>query len=145
MVVSHSAEKFSFEKAIEIEPSRLKGEKEKIISDHNYRSKNYQRYSYLSRGIYVEQLKNWFKFFPKNQFLILKSEDFFDSPQTIMNQIFQFLNLSHIIIPEFKVFQKISYNKMKDSTRKKLEAYFRLYNEELYKLIGKNFDWENHN
>ena len=54
-------ESLSFEEAIESEVKRLRGELEKMMDDENYFSFNRQYYSYLSRGIYVDQLKNWIK------------------------------------------------------------------------------------
>ena len=38
------------------------------------------RHKYLSKSIYVDQLLRWSEFFPKEQMLVLKSEDFFENP-----------------------------------------------------------------
>ena len=43
-------------------------------------SENFQHYSYVARGIYVEQLRAYHALFPKDQLLILKAEDYFDNP-----------------------------------------------------------------
>ena len=34
---------------------------------------------------------------------------------------------------------------MSDNIRKELEEFFKPYNEELFKLIGKSFEWKNKN
>ena len=64
-------ETLSFEDAIQSEEERLCGEREKMLDDENYYSFNHQYYSYLARGIYIDQLKVWMSLFPKEQILIL--------------------------------------------------------------------------
>ena len=73
-------ETLSFEEAIQSEEERTWQEREKILKDEHYESHTYQHRSYLSRGIYVEQLQAWMHVFPREQFLILKSEDFYAGP-----------------------------------------------------------------
>ena len=38
--------------------------------------------------------------------------------------------------------RKGSYDKMNPETRKKLIDFFKPYNDELYKFLGINFDWD---
>src|SRR5215208_1619718 len=52
-----------------------------------------QNSSYVSRGIYVDQLLRWFEFFGKEQMLILKSEDFFERPVETLKVVLTFLDL----------------------------------------------------
>lgn len=49
--------------------------------------------SYAERGFYHAQLTHWFKYFGRERFLVLKSEDFFDNPVEVMQQVFSFLDL----------------------------------------------------
>jgi hypothetical protein len=86
-------ESLGFNEALELEAERLRGEKEKILADEGYRSINYRRYSYLARGIYVDQLKEWHRYFDREQLLILKSEDFFARPLETLELVLEFLNL----------------------------------------------------
>lgn len=59
--------------------------------------KNQHRvYSYLKRSLYSVQLKRCLKLFPRPQILILRSEDFFRSPQKSMHIITSFLEISPI-------------------------------------------------
>ena len=44
-------------------------------------------FGYLSRGIYVDQLVSWSKFFNEEQMLVLKSEDFFERPQETLKLV----------------------------------------------------------
>ena len=116
----------------------------KMAKDKSFYSKEYYWYSYLERGIYSKKIKKWFEIFPKNQFLILKSEDLFSKPSEIFHQTQDFLNIPEIILDEFKTVRKGIYkNKSINSkTRKSLSDFFKPYNEELYSLICVNLGWE---
>ena len=61
-------EELTFEEAINFETSRLEGESEKMFKDPNYYSYERQIYSYLTSGIYVDQLKLWMNYFSKINF-----------------------------------------------------------------------------
>src|SRR5215467_6288621 len=49
-------ESLSFEEAIRCEQERIAGECEKMVNDENYHSFKYRRFSYLTRGIYIDQI-----------------------------------------------------------------------------------------
>src|SRR5439155_957892 len=74
-------EALPFEAAIEREGERLRGEPEKLLASDTYYSFNHQHYSYLARGVYIDQLLAWRgDLFPKEQLLILRSEDPYANP-----------------------------------------------------------------
>ena len=143
MNVNIGYEKLSFEDAIESESSRTENEYEQMQSDENYYSRPYYRYSYLERGIYYKFIENWFDHFPKEQFLILKSEDLLKTPQKTYPEILDFLNLKKWLPNEFKPVRESSYGKrtMKPETRKSLGTYFEPFNQKLYHLVNRDFGW----
>ena len=98
--------------------------------------------SMLARGFYAEQLENWYKVFSKNQILIIKSEEFATETNQVLNTIFDFLGLPHYKIPDASKKNKIHYDVMKKETRDDLIEFFRPYNEKLYSLVGRNFNWD---
>ena len=140
--VNKKREPLSFKKAIEKEIERLKLEKEKLINDQNYRSLNHRQYSYLERGIYVEQLEKWMSVFPREQFLILKSEEFFQHPNLIVNQVFDFLGLPNHQITNNRKYNQRSYQPIEPEIRTTLAKYFKPYNQRLEEFLGMKFDWE---
>ena len=137
-------EKLSFEQAIKIEKERTKDEFEKMLIDESYYSKDYFHHSYLERSIYVDKLKRWMNVFSKDQFLILKSEDFFEDPNNIYNKVIDFLDLPKWQLPDYKKIGANKYKKpkMEFSTRRQLIDYFKPHNERLYKFLGTNFNWD---
>jgi hypothetical protein len=144
----------SFEKAIRLEEERLRGEQEKMLADEHYESYNHRHYAYLERGIYVDQLRNWLHSFPREQFLILKSEDLYQNPVAITKQTLEFLGLPPSVLntrKEFKQYREPvprGYKnnekppQMDPELRKDLSAYFKPHNQRLYDLLGRDFEWE---
>lgn len=135
-------ENLSFEEAIQQEPVRLGRELDKMSIDEEYRSFNYQHYSYISRGIYVDQLIAWFQNFNQEQFLILKSEDFYNNPQRYCHQVARFLGLSGWKWERFDQFNSSRYEVMNKATREQLSQYYRTYNNKLYEYLSIDFGWD---
>jgi len=50
-----------------------------------------RRFAYLDRGFYSGQLERAFKFFPREQVLVVKFEDFRDRKQETLDRIFEFV------------------------------------------------------
>ncbi len=134
-------EPLRFEEAIRVESERIAGEWDKMLQDKNYDSYALQMFSYLARGVYVDQLKRWFGHFPREQILVLQSEDFFDNPEKIFLQILRFLGLPDHKLISYKKFNANGSESIPNGIRQDLINYFKPHNERLYKLIGKKFSW----
>lgn len=134
-------EELSFEDAIEHEMERLKGEQERLLHGGHY-SASHRRYSYLSRGVYVDQLQNWRRFFPEEQLLVLKSEDLFADPSAILGQTLDFLGLPPLEREGYSKDNKGSYLQMDPAIRRQLADYFEPHNERLYEYLGRDFGWD---
>lgn len=139
--VRNLGEILSFEDAINKEEERLNGELEKFQSESNYNSINYQHYSYLKRGIYVDQLQLWYKLFPKDQILVLNYELFFSGLPRSMNAVTDFLGISNY---EFQIepLNQGKYDPMNIQTRNLLREYFYLHNQRLFKYLGQTYEWD---
>jgi hypothetical protein len=61
-------EPLSFADAIAAEPDRLAGERDRMVADPHYFSRNYKHYSYLARGHYADSLERWFDVVPRERF-----------------------------------------------------------------------------
>ncbi|NEQ74827.1 MAG: hypothetical protein F6K23_18340 [Okeania sp. SIO2C9] len=140
--ISKKREPLPFIKAIEKESERLNIEKEKLISDENYRSLFHRNYSYLERGIYIEQLEKWMSIFPREQFLILKSEDFYARPDVTLKEVFEFLGLPNYQVTNKKKYNEIYYQPINPKIRSNLAEYFQPYNQKLEEYLGRKFNWE---
>lgn len=95
----------------------------------------------LSRGIYVDQLARWQRFFDEGQILVLKSEDFFRRSTEILAEILDLLGLPHHKIESGPSGTKNHYEPMDPATRKRLGAFFEPHNKRLYDHLGRNLGW----
>ena len=141
--VREGVEKRTFEDAIKSEITRIEiGKKEPEYKINNDDFNNHVIFSYLRHGIYVDFIKAWMEFFPKEQFLILPTYDLNNNHVKFLKQVFHYLNVSNFEIKDLKRQNVGEYKKLEKSTRKFLVDYYRLHNERLFKLLGKNFDWD---
>ena len=85
-------EHLSFEEALAAEPERI-AEDEPHLGDPTYRSRHHRHHSYLARGLYAEQLERWFAHFPREQMLIIRSEEFLAKPAETYERVLDFLGL----------------------------------------------------
>jgi Sulfotransferase domain len=134
-------ETLDFEAAIDSEAERLNGELEKLRADPNYYSFNHQHYTYLSRGIYVDQLQAWMELFPRNQFLILNSEDFYANPAATLTQTLEFLGLSPWDLGSYPPYNIGECPPISENLRKKLVNHFNPYNQKLFEYLQLHWNW----
>ena len=141
MVARKGREPRTFEEAVgAAEEALLPGEEGEARADLGD-----ARHGYLSRGIYVDRLLRWSEFFSKEQMLVLKSEDFFDSPHETLKTALEFLGLPEWEPEASKLGKKRnagSYEEGIDpTTRRRLEEYFEPHNQRLYDFLGVDFGW----
>ena len=116
---------------------------ESAIRLKDYKNYSFIHHSYKSRGHYSEQLERYLKFFPRQQVLILNSEEFFHDQHNILRQVTDFTGVDS----DFKVKdshpRNVAKNKEQVSVEvyKYLNDYFKPHNEALYELLGKDFGW----
>ncbi len=134
-------EPLSFEKAVELEPRRLKGEVEKMSADPLYYSYRREMYSYLARGRYAEQIEEWLKFFDISQFMFISSEQLFADSKNVYAETLDFLRLPLWTPEKFEHIFPGRPGEITDTTKEQLLNYYRPHNERLYQLLGREFDW----
>ena len=82
-------ENLSFKEALSLEKSR--------VNEKDYLS--YLRLSYSGQGMYCQMLTRYFKFFPKDNFLIINfEEEFVSQRESTINKIFNFLELDYEVL-----------------------------------------------
>jgi len=135
-------ETLSFDEAIEKEQERIGEAWQKMLKDENYQNRNIPRYSYLTTGVYIDQVQVLLSLFNKEQLLFLNAEDFFDNTEQVFKQVVSFLGLPNWTPAAFKKHNSCKYANLNSELRDKLNQYYRLPNTKLYKLLGINFNWE---
>lgn len=89
MSVRRGFEDLSFEDAIKVEKDRISIDDSQ---DKFYKSKTHNA-SYIDRGYYSRQIKEFLKYFPKENMLFLIFEDFIKNKEENINDVYKFLNL----------------------------------------------------
>lgn len=106
-------------------------------------------YDYVNRGKYVEQLENYYKYFDKDNILVLNFETFTKNLESTLSEVINFLNLDPFSQELLSSLQKEKYNvgKKKETnlvdqeTIDKLHNYFQPFNQKLYELLGCSYSW----
>ncbi|MDF1593157.1 MAG: sulfotransferase [Desulfobacterales bacterium] len=97
----------------------------------------------IERGLYCTKLDYWRKHFDNRSILFIKSEDMFNRPQDIVNSVFEFLDLKPYVLKDLSIKRKGVYNSLLSrEAANRLKEFYRPFNQELYNLVGRNFNWE---
>ncbi len=138
-------EPLSFEEAIRGEDARLAGELEKLLADETYFSFNYTHFSYVKRGIYVDQIEAFRRHFADDRILVLQSEDFFQNVQQNVDRVFEFLGVEPYALGDVRPQNVGNYakEKLKDQSDlyDDLVDRFAPYNRRLYETLAVDFQW----
>jgi hypothetical protein len=97
--------------------------------------------SIVARGFYAEQLERWFRYFPREQFLITRSEDLFERPAEVYARTLQFLGLEPFDGVEFTVHNASDQGVLDEPTRTWLEELYEPHNRRLVELLGPELSW----
>ncbi|MEM6610972.1 MAG: tetratricopeptide repeat protein [Cyanobacteria bacterium P01_C01_bin.72] len=93
-------------------------------------------------SLYFYQIKPWIEVLGREQFLILKSEDFYLDPSQVMDQVFKFLDLPSCPLDNYPKVNAGSYQEAEVNIRKTLQEYFAPYNQRLEEYLGMEFNWD---
>ncbi len=102
----------------------------------------FSNYGYRRKGRYVEHLRNWLKHFDLQQFHFIDFAELINQPNLVLQQLCDFLGISFEVNATFGSYNKTSYSSAIDrDIGDSLATYYEPYDEELFSLLGKRFDW----
>lgn len=134
-------ESLEFGAALDREHDRLDGEEERLAADPRYCSFAHRHYSYAARGMYAKQLKRWLGVFPRQQMLILASEDLFADPADTLHRVQSWLGLSCHTPTSLAARGARTYAPLKSQLHDELRSRFHASSASLAELTGINFPW----
>lgn len=104
----------------------------------------FNEYTYLSRGLYAQQLQTWIERFGRDRLLVLASEELYRDPRGATEQVVRFLGLEPHEETEYRPLNEGSnkIHEMPDKSREQLVAYYAPHNDALYRLIGRDLGWQ---
>ncbi|MGC9316408.1 MAG: sulfotransferase family protein [Armatimonadota bacterium] len=133
-------ETLTFEDALEQESRRLDGALARMRSE-DYYDRTYQDFAYISQGIYADHLAAWFERFPREQIMIVRSEDMFAEPGRVMPQVGAFIGLDEWR-GDYRAFNRARPGDMPPAIRRRLTELFAPHNERLSDLLGRDMGWD---
>jgi len=113
-----------------------------ILENNLWLSDENEILSDLIGNFYLFYIQEWFNVFPRNQILIVESENLFNNPSESMREIHNFLGLSDFLLPQYHNFNPNSYSSISSHSRQQLIDLFRPYNQQLEEYLGMKFDWK---
>lgn len=134
-------EPLAFDEALEREEERMRGELERMLGDPTYFSHAWWNHTYVARGRFAEQLERWLAVFPREQLLVLTSEELFDQPGQTYARVLDFLRAGpHELGSYPRVFGR-EYSQMRPETRLRLADYYAEPNAQISELLGRELGW----
>ncbi|MBV9485275.1 MAG: sulfotransferase domain-containing protein [Frankiaceae bacterium] len=130
-----------FERALELEDSRLEGEEAKLVADPAYLSHAHQHQAYVRRGQYVENLERLAGVLGRDRIHIVDSERFFSEPEAVFAGVTEFLGIPGVDGIAFERHNARPRSPMSDEVRSRLDAHFAPYNERLVEWLGWTPSW----
>jgi hypothetical protein len=108
--------------------------------------------SYVFRSIYCDQLWRWLQLFPSEQIKIIESRKLLHQRAEVMRDVAGFLELDPDKFSDTEMGHTWGgganthntpgdYQPMNAATRARLTEFFKPYNNELFNLIGEEYDW----
>lgn len=132
-------EKRSLEEALAAEVKIIKSIPQAAFEAVNFLQKPA---GYLRCGLYVYFLKQWMNVFPREQVVILKSEEMYENPAATMKQVFEFLGVQNYQLSEYKNYFYGSYTREEEEMRGSLSALLQPHNQKLEDYLGMKFNWD---
>lgn len=118
--------------------------------DDTYFIERMKHSTHLLRSDYSTCIKNWMKYIPSNQILLVNYKDLSNQPKYILQQILDFIGVGNKIFLESLtddiLYQRVNSgrgsNKIRPKLRKKMEDFLRPYAKEFNSLLESlGYNW----
>ena len=131
----------TFERALELEESRIKPELARMLADPLYQSMVYRHQAYRRRGHYAEQLQAFSDLLGPGQVHVVESELFFAEPEKAYSELLDFLGLPVVMPPSFDQFNARPGSPLAPALVSELRAHFAPHDEALAGFLGRPPGW----
>lgn len=133
-------EELSFEEALDREERQLDAELALLAETTGYRELPF-RISYAARGRYAEQLEGWLELFPREQLLVLTTQELEASPAEMMSRVSRFLEIPEWRSGSYRIRGAQGEAEIPPGARERLARAFEQHNRRLEELLGRSLDW----
>lgn len=132
----------TFQEAIENERASIHVEEQILLSGTQTASATHQHTSYLSRGLYAQQLERYLDLFEPNKVMVLQAERLLADPQTQFDRVLHRLGIGEHRLERATPVHVGGYDRSSPiPMRRQLDRMFEEPNKHLYELIRQELDW----
>ncbi len=139
--VALGRERLSFEDALDAEAARTRGEAERMAREPGYFSRAWWDHTYVARGRYAEQLERWFAVFPREQLLVVATEELAAETAATYRHVLEFVGARSRDLQDYPRVYEQEYAEMAPETRERLARELESPNRRLYELLGRDLGW----
>jgi hypothetical protein len=92
----------------------------------------------IEPGCCINQIENLLRHYPREQVLVLISEDYLAAPLQTLQQVFRFIGVADVTVPfNPHVHVRPREIRIDESTRARLREYYEPFNRRLFELLGR--------
>lgn len=100
-----------------------------------------RKFSYIARGFYTEQLRRILLYFPRDQLLVIRSEEMRDMPESVLQQVWAFLGVEGIRVTPLSDEQAHIRSYAHGLQKEEFEALRHIFEYEILQL-ERMLDWD---
>jgi hypothetical protein len=131
-----------FAQALQLEPARLHGQRERLLTDQHAYSFAHQHHAYRARGEYAIYLDQLAQQVGRERILVIESELFFTDPKPVYDRVVEFLGLPELGYPDFEQHNARPRGAPMDSgLRAELTAHYAPHDRALARWLGRTPSW----
>lgn len=131
----------TFAEALAAEPERLAGEWDRMLEDPAYVSAAHLNFGYQTQSEYDRGLERWLAAYPREQVLVLRSEDYYRDERRVLAEVREFLGLAPVALPEPRHYNDLGRDDLDAGLVDELRARLRPSVERAEALVGRSFGW----
>ncbi|MEP7089085.1 MAG: sulfotransferase [Nocardioidaceae bacterium] len=130
-----------FERALELEPERTEGEREKMLADPSYQSFEHRHHSYLARSRYSEQIVRLQEAVGADRVWIVDADRFFEQPHEEFELLRAWLGLAPWRPTSVEQWNARPRDPLSPELRSRLTDYFEPFDRVLAEQMGRTPRW----
>jgi hypothetical protein len=134
-------EELDFAEALAAEDSRVGDVEERLRREAGFHSYAHEQQSYARQSEYAPALERWVAHYPREQFLIVSSEDYYATPQATLAEAQRFLGLPVRTLASGEVRNAAAGESIAPDVAERLAARFAPHNAALAEMTGQTFAW----
>lgn len=135
------AEPLGFREALDAEPGRLAGERERLLANPTATSYAWEQQSYATQSRYAESLTSWVDLFGQDRVLVLASEDYYRDPTSVLGDVDDFLGVPRRTTTTGEVRNAAPGSDLDPALAEMLRAQFADDGAALSTMTGRDFPW----